>query len=104
MPDLTPAQLLRIADLLRYPPSAADADERWELVITLRKQATDGPSPLAAADVLAACLNDYLDEQQAKPPHRGWVVHWELILDALAGYLDERDLSRKQATTKETRP
>ena len=38
--DLTPAQLLRIADLLRYPPSAADADERWELVITLRKQAT----------------------------------------------------------------
>ena len=41
MPDLTPAQLLRIADLLRYPPSAADADERWDLVIQLRKQATD---------------------------------------------------------------
>ena len=41
MPDLTPTQLRRIADLIRYPPSAADADERWELVIALRKQATD---------------------------------------------------------------
>jgi len=41
MPDLTPTQLRRIADLIRYPPSAGDADERWDLVIALQKQATD---------------------------------------------------------------
>ena len=38
---MTPADLLRIADLLRYAPSAADIDERWDYVIALYAEAND---------------------------------------------------------------